>query len=932
MGRYCRFKDGRPMVLCLMIAICLSVFLTKHGGSCNTGHGFSKERTSFNVKRLIDSRPSNADPDFDCKVRQLAWEYAQKIQPDKDLESVFNALELQTKCNQSLSYFPNNKPYSRSQHLLSHHSPHRRVRDSSFYVDVNNGKDFNDGSLQYPFQTIAHAVAVSRSVAAPVTIFLRKGTYYLSETINLGPGDSGLAISSYQGEEVYVSGGIPLVTTWKPYKVDPTPRTRLYPNTNNVFGIAESRKDSNNLKYFGDFDNVNQCQNACLTYNQNNRRCYSFTFHHPDIGTTWAKQCFGVLDTRWTPVAESKATSGRIINSNIYSASLQGQGIRSIPGLQLENGGKRATRARYPDGDTETSFFPSGWLSTPEGWFPPINYGPSKTLLVPEPQRKEMVMFQNYSIGIGGSCSIYDPPESYWCSQYNDGGGPGLFEVPTGLIYPQGTFGDRVWKNPKGAIVHLWHPYHWGLWMFALDSHFPQNRSLKWTYGGFQEARGSAAGGDQKGSDWFVENIFEELDSPNEYFYDESTETLYWFYNDTENKAPPSDLKLVATNLKVLFNVTGERFNPVTDVTFRGINFVASASTFMDPHGVPSGGDWALQRTGAVFLENTDRCKIEWCLFRRLDGNALVISGYNRNTTVVNSEFNWIGDSAMVSWGYTNYIDGTDGNQPRYTNILNNIVHELGHFEKQASHWFQAKSCLTLIKNNIFFNGPRALINFNDGFGGGNEIAENLLFNANRESSDHGPFNSWDRMPFVTELRDGTPSLTPLYNEIHHNFFIANYGSNMCIDNDDGSSWYLNHDNFEVYGGHKSNFGGHNKFHYNAINAFAQVYEEGVCNGIGTAQVPSFVDGYYNNTCIQGRLTHYADISPCDSNNPDPSLLPESHDNRVYNAEAKATVRCNGVTLTEEEWQSKGQDKNTAAFPLPTSDQIIAWARPLLGL
>ena len=39
----------------------------------------------------------------------------------------------------------------------------------------------------------------------------------------------------------------------------------------------------------------------------------------------------------------------------------------------------------------------------------------------------------------------------------------------------------------------------------------------------------------------------------------------------------------------------------------------------------------------------------------------------------------------------------------------------------------------------------QAAINFNDGFGGGNEITENLLFNTCRESSDHGAFNSWDR-------------------------------------------------------------------------------------------------------------------------------------------------------------------------------------------
>lgn len=104
------------------------------------------------------------------------------------------------------------------------------------------------------------------------------------------------------------------------------------------------------------------------------------------------------------------------------------------------------------------------------------------------------------------------------------------------------------------------------------------------------------------------------------------------------------------------------------------------------------------QRSGAVFLEGTENVVVDACRFERLDGNAIVISGYNRNTTIQNSNFLWIGDSAMVAWGYTQGIDGTDGNQPRFTKISGNLAHEIGHFEKQASPWFQALSCQTLLE------------------------------------------------------------------------------------------------------------------------------------------------------------------------------------------------------------------------------------------
>jgi len=98
----------------------------------------------------------------------------------------------------------------------------------------------------------------------------------------------------------------------------------------------------------------------------------------------------------------------------------------------------------------------------------------------------------------------------------------------------------------------------------------------------------------------YIENVFEELDSPNEWFFDTATNLLYLWYNSTG--APnPKDL-YVATNLKVLFNISGTQAAPVVGVTLAGLGIRDSAYTYLDPHGMPSGGDWALQRTGAVFI------------------------------------------------------------------------------------------------------------------------------------------------------------------------------------------------------------------------------------------------------------------------------------------------------------------------------------------
>jgi len=81
------------------------------------------------------------------------------------------------------------------------------------------------------------------------------------------------------------------------------------------------------------------------------------------------------------------------------------------------------------------------------------------------------------------------------------------------------------------------------------------------------------------------------------------------------------------------------------------------------------------------------------------------------------------------------------------------------------------------------------MINVNDGFGGGNNITLNSIFNTCRQSGDHGPINSWDRMPFLTRIRSvgGAASYDSADTETTHNAIVANYGASQGFDNDDGS-------------------------------------------------------------------------------------------------------------------------------------------------
>jgi len=369
-----------------------------------------------------------------------------------------------------------------------------------------------------------------------------------------------------------------------------------------------------------------------------------------------------------------------------------------------------------------------------------------------------------------------------------------------------------------------------------------------------------------------------------------------------------------------------------------------------------------LHRGGALFFEGVSKAAITQCRFEQLDGNAVFLSGYTHNVEVNNSTFAFIGDSAVALWGYTNGeskenlpsgvgIDGTSGEQPRFTSMIGNIVREIGFNERQSSAFAEFKACQSHVEGNLFFNMPRAAINVNDGFGGGTKISKNLLFNTCRESGDHGPFNSWDRQPFLTKVANSSqPSLLPAYNEINNNFIISNYGAGFGVDNDDTTSYYKIYSNFFYLGGGvKCDYAGHEKRFYE--NVMLAQGGGAACHHT-CAYKKGYTDYCYNNKIVQANPRHTTDpVAPftiiwfCNAEDPAKimhdygnQMLPVIHSNEVYNRDASVTVTCgyygpaSKTTVSLKKFQAAGLMQNVTAHPLPDDQQVINWAKSALGM
>ncbi len=685
--------------------------------------------------------------------------------------------------------------------------------------------------------------------------------------------------------------------------------------------------------------------------------------------------------TRWTVADGETATlSGGIpidaarfspYRGDILVADMRADKLS--PGLvnQLFADGVRLVRARYPNGNPQTGrgicFSKSQrdnercdeWL-TPAvkqdgrrqdpglkdfSLSLPLNRGDSPTLGCTEcVQGPQTFHYDIFSPPAGHP--VYDNPDATpvvpgWKNRSVLSLWGSIFDRPGAVTVNQSTWTDKNWKHPETAVVHMFHGRLWGGWQFqvkALERPHKGPSLLTFEYGGFQEGRGASV---SQSSRFYVENVFEELDAPGEWFYDEAAQKLYVYPNISST----TTAAYVVPALNTLVRISGG----AQSVSFSGFELTETRATFMEQYEVPSGGDWSVHRGAAVELvDGVQNCSVSGNYFNQVGGNGLLLGQGVSGATVSNNEFQYTGDSGIVSLGATSGWNGTDPTMYPHDNfILHNHFHEYGVYGKQSSCFFQALTATSTVSDNVCYNGPRAGFNYNDGFFGGYEMSRNLLFNHVRETGDHGPFNSWDRQPYFTlnGIDDGfDPATTKGYppgipkgaaflarqNHIQDNFILNGYNGVWSIDHDDGSQFYNDTHNVMIFGGCK-NFLGNSKscgrnfilFPGLASRASGNRRCQTDDNGVFANQF------FHENTCFVADGLFYT-FEKCTNANLATTVYETAHNTFYSYGNATFQAPCGGVADGLDAWQKLGQDSGSTVAKAPGVDRILQMANETL--
>ena len=155
-----------------------------------------------------------------------------------------------------------------------------------------------------------------------------------------------------------------------------------------------------------------------------------------------------------------------------------------------------------------------------------------------------------------------------------------------------------------------------------------------------------------------IENVFEELDAPGEWYHNTEDGWLYYLPNNGVNL---NDVKIEAVlQMKHLFEIYGEYRHPVEEmailksgnrlkktvvknyvttkpvknIEIRNIHFTGTDRTLIETVEPLLRSDWCVYRGGAIHIRGAENIVVRNCSFEELGGNAVFIDSYNRNVKI----------------------------------------------------------------------------------------------------------------------------------------------------------------------------------------------------------------------------------------------------------------------------------------------------------
>lgn len=199
---------------------------------------------------------------------------------------------------------------------------------------------------------------------------------------------------------------------------------------------------------------------------------------------------------------------------------------------------------------------------------------------------------------------------------------------------------------------------------------------------------------------YLIENDLTFLDSPGEFFLDETTDTLYYW----PHQIPAGAQDVVVAEVDTLLQVVGSSMtNLAKYITFEGLHLMLSDEPLYASH--------TFGETAMISFENTEHMDIRFCKIMNAGCTGVLLNKYCQNNTLYGNWLENIGFFGIRLRGYPHgegpFSNLVDANVNKNHRIENNYIYAVGEripYGVGIQIW---QSGSNLIAHNEVSRGPR---------------------------------------------------------------------------------------------------------------------------------------------------------------------------------------------------------------------------------
>jgi hypothetical protein len=254
------------------------------------------------------------------------------------------------------------------------------------------------------------------------------------------------------------------------------------------------------------------------------------------------------------------------------------------------------------------------------------------------------------------------------------------------------------WARPQEAEVFIFPRYNWNNDIAPIAAIDEANRVITLQRDVSYDIR--------EGDRYYIRNVFEELDSPGEWYLDRATGTLYFWPPDGAG-----DGDVVAPTLDTVVQIAGDGKSDALPehIVFEGFTVECCDGT-------------------GIVVRNARHCTVAACTVRNCGSAGISIDGGSGSGAFGNDVYE-VGRTAISVNGGDRRTLAPAGNY-----ATNNYVHHFGVFEKQIAG-ISVRGVGNVVSHNLIHDGPRWGIVF----GGNDHVIEyNHVRHVNLETCDTG--------------------------------------------------------------------------------------------------------------------------------------------------------------------------------------------------